>query len=140
MAIDLYARLGPDGIARLVDRLYHWMTVLPEAHASHLLHRADLSEVSRRLTAFLSGWLGGPDQYHRAAYGEPMMRRRHFAFPIGPAERDAWMAALSRALDEVAAADPELHAALHARFAAMAEHMRNQSHDGHPAGRCRQHA
>jgi cyd operon protein YbgT len=59
MAIDLYARLGPDGIARLVDRLYHWMTVLPEAHASHLLHRADLSEVSRRLTAFLSGWLGG---------------------------------------------------------------------------------
>lgn len=113
MAIDLYARLGPDGIARLVDRLYHWMTVLPEAHASHLLHRADLSEVSRRLTAFLSGWLGGPDQY-RAAYGEPMMRRRHFAFPIGPAERDAWMAALSRALDEVTAADPELHAALHA--------------------------
>jgi hemoglobin len=69
-----------------------------------------------------------------------MMRRRHFAFPIGPAERDAWMAALSRALDEVTAADPELHAALHARFAAMAEHMRNQSHDGHPAGRCRQHA
>ena len=139
MSADLYARLGDAGIEQLVDRLYHWMEHLPEAHEAHRLHGPDLGEVKRRLGAFLSGWLGGPDQY-RAAYGEPMMRRRHFAFPIGPAERDAWMAALSRALDEVAAADPSLRAALHARFAAMAEHMRNQSHDGRAAGGCRQHA
>ena len=139
MSADLYARLGDAGIEQLVDRLYHWMEHLPEAHEAHRLHGPDLGEVKRRLGAFLSGWLGGPEQY-RAAYGEPMMRRRHFAFPIGPAERDAWMAALSRALDEVVAADPELHAALHARFAAMAEHMRNQGHDGRPAGVCRQAA
>lgn len=39
---------APTAYRPVVDRLYHWMTVLPEAHASHLLHRADLSEVSRR--------------------------------------------------------------------------------------------
>ena len=125
MAIDLYARLGPDGIARLVDRLYHWMTTLPEAHASHLLHRADLSEVSRRLTAFLSGWLGGPDQYHRAAYGEPMMRRRHFAFPIGPAERDEWLLCFTRALEETVA-HPQLRTIILEPVTRLAHHMQNK--------------
>ena len=135
MSADLYARLGDAGIEQLVDRLYHWMEHLPEAHEAHRLHRPDLGEVKRRLGAFLSGWLGGPDRY-RPLYGEPMMRRRHFPFPIGPAERDAWMAALAEALAEVAGDDPDLHDALLMRFAAMAEHMRNRDHTGSPVGAC----
>ena len=58
MSADLYARLGDAGIEQLVDRLYHWMEHLPEAHEAHRLHGPDLGEVKRRLGAFLSGWLG----------------------------------------------------------------------------------
>jgi len=135
MRIDPYARLGEAGIQRLVDRLYHWMAVLPEAHAAYRLHGPDLDEVKRRLAAFLSGWLGGPERY-RAPYGEPMMRRRHLAFPVGPLERDAWMAALDQALDEVLGDDPELRGALRRQFASMAEHMRNRTAEGQATGGC----
>lgn len=135
MRIDPYARLGEAGIQRLVDRLYHWMAVLPEAHAAYRLHGPDLDEVKRRLAAFLSGWLGGPERY-RARYGEPMMRRRHLAFPVGPLERDAWMAALDQALDEVLGDDPELRGALRRQFASMAEHMRNRTAEGQATGGC----
>lgn len=130
-----YDQLGEAGIDRLVERIYHWMAELPEAEAAMRLHHPDMSEVKQRLAAFLSGWLGGPDRY-RPLYGEPMMRRRHFPFPIGPAERDAWMAALAEALAEVAGDDPDLHDALLMRFAAMAEHMRNRDHTGSPVGAC----
>lgn len=135
MRIDPYARLGEAGIQRLVDRLYHWMAVLPEAHAAYRLHGPDLDEVKRRLAAFLIGWLGGPERY-RARYGEPMMRRRHLAFPVGPLERDAWMAALDQALDEVLGDDPELRGALRRQFASMAEHMRNRTAEGQATGGC----
>ena len=135
MRIDLYTQLGEAGIQRLVDRLYHWMAVLPEAHAAYRLHGPDLDEVKRRLAAFLSGWLGGPERY-RDSYGEPMMRRRHLAFPVGPLERDAWMAALDQALNEVLEDDPELCGALRRQFASMAEHMRNRTADGQTTGGC----
>jgi|APMI01.1.fsa_nt_gi hemoglobin len=125
MPIDAYARLGDEGIERLVERIYHWMAELPEAGPAMRLHHPDMSEVKRRLTAFLSGWLGGPDRF-RPAYGEPFMRRRHMGFPIGNAERDAWMAAFRRALDEVVT-DPALHGQLLSQFLAMAEHLRNRA-------------
>ena len=58
----LYARLGGEpAIGRLVDRIYHWMQVLPEASDVLAMHHADLGEVKARLRAFLSGWLGGPN-------------------------------------------------------------------------------
>ena len=135
MNVSPYDQLGEAGIDRLVERIYHWMAELPEAEAAMRLHHPDMREVKQRLAAFLSGWLGGPDRY-RPLYGEPMMRRRHFPFPIGPAERDAWMAALAEALAEVAGDDPDLHDALLMRFAAMAEHMRNRDHTGSPVGAC----
>lgn len=124
----LYARLGDAGIERLVERLYHWMAVLPEAREVLAMHPADLGEVKARLRAFLSTWLGGPDRF-RPAYGEPFMRRRHFGVPIDSAARDGWMLCLRRALDEVVA-DPTLHAELLAAFAAMADHLRNRADPG----------
>ena len=129
-APDPYAYLGDAGIAQLVERIYHWMAVLPEAEAAMRLHHPDMSEVKQRLSAFLSGWLGGPDRF-RPLYGEPLMRRRHMAFPIDSAARDAWMAAFGRALDEVVG-DPNLKARLHARFQAMADHLRNRADSGAP--------
>lgn len=83
-----YAQLGPEGIARLVDALYDWMAVLPEAEDVMRMHPADMGEVKTRLRAFLGAWLGGPDEY-TPAYGEARMRMRHLPFAIGRKERDA---------------------------------------------------
>lgn len=133
----LYQRLGGEpGITRLVDRIYHWMQVLPQAADVLAMHHADLTEVKLRLRAFLSGWLGGPDQF-RPAYGEPHMRRRHFAFAIDSAARDAWMTCLCKAVDEVVD-EAQLAEELKAAFQAMADHLRNVSSaaDGQPLSTC----
>ena len=130
MNVSPYDQLGEAGIDRLVERIYHWMAELPEAEAAMRLHHPDMSEVKQRLAAFLSGWLGGPDRF-RPLYGEPFMRRRHMAFPIDSAARDAWMAAFRKALDEVVD-EPGLHAWLLARFQAMADHLRNRADSSAP--------
>jgi len=119
-----YARLGEDGIAALVDRLYVVMADLPQARSIWAMHPADMDEVKARLRGFLSGWLGGPDHY-TALYGEPRMRQRHRHFSIGSDERDAWMACLRIALNDTVD-DPALRDGLDRRFAAMADHLRNR--------------
>ena len=121
---------GIDGLRRLVDDFYRLMDERPEAAALRALHPADLSAARDKLACFLSGWLGGPDRF-RPLYGEPFMRRRHMAFPIDSAARDAWMAAFRKALDEVVD-EPGLHAWLLARFQAMADHLRNRADSSAP--------
>lgn len=134
-----YQRLGgAAGTNALVERIYHWMQVLPEATGVLAMHHADLGEVKARLRAFLSGWLGGPDLF-RPVYGEPRMRRRHFAFAIDDAARDAWMTCLRRAVDELVE-DTRFADELKADFRAMADHLRNtattdKAHSG-PARAC----
>jgi Truncated hemoglobins len=120
----LYSLLGEDGIARLVDRHYHWMQTLPEVRPVLAMHALPLDETKARLRAFLSGWLGGPDRY-RPRYGEPFMRRRHLPFPIDAAARDQWLLCMRHALADVIEQD-EARRQLEAAFAAMAEHMRNR--------------
>lgn len=109
------------------------MQVLPEASDVLAMHHADLGEVKARLRAFLSGWLGGPERF-RASYGEPRMRRRHFAFAIDNAARDGWMLCLRRAVDEEVE-DPQLGAELKAAFQAMADHLRNTASSRDPRPR-----
>lgn len=138
----LYARIGGDPvIAELVDRLYYWMVILPEAREVWAMHHSDLDDTKARLRAFLSTWFGGPDQYS-PAYGDPFMRRRHMPFAIGPAERDVWLLCLRRALADVVK-EPELRSLLDSLFSTMAEHMRNRDDSGAPlapscgcGGRC----
>lgn len=126
---SLYVRLGGAAtLDQLVGRLYVWMREMPEAAAVHAMHQMGLDQVETRLRAFLSAFFGGPDEY-RARYGEPMMRRRHLAFAIGPGERDAWLACMQRALDEVVA-DATLRKEAYAQIAAFAEHMRNREAAG----------
>jgi hemoglobin len=133
----LYQRLGEAGIARLVDRLYEWMAILPEAQDVMRMHPADMDEVRARLRAFLAAWFGGPDRY-TAAYGEPRMRMRHMPFAIGRSERDAWLACLYKALDDTVAA-PDLRAELHDAFTRMADHMRNRVERPEDAARMQCH-
>ncbi len=128
---NLYEQLGgAPAIETFVSRLYDVMADDPEAEYIWKWHPADLNEVKARLHAFLSGWLGGPDVYPQR-YGPPMMRRRHMAFPIGPRERDIWLACARRALMETVP-DEAARANLDMALTAMAEHMRNMDEMGRP--------
>ena len=95
-----YERLGGEQAVRgLVDRFYDLMNSLPEARQIRDLHPQDLAGSQEKLFKFLSGWLGGP-QLYIAEYGHPRLRARHMPFPIGEAERDAWLSCMEQALAE----------------------------------------
>jgi len=96
-----YERLGGEAAVRkLVDRFYDLMDSLPEAVKIRDLHPEDLTGSRDKLFKFLSGWLGGP-QLYVAEYGHPRLRARHLPFPIGEAERDAWLKCMEQALAEM---------------------------------------
>ncbi|MHB0990822.1 MAG: group II truncated hemoglobin [Burkholderiales bacterium] len=114
---------GADGIKQLVARFYALMDEIPEARTIRALHPSDLTQSRARLFMFLSGWLGGP-QLYAERYGHPRLRQKHQPFPIGEAERDAWMLCMTRALDEQAIAPP-LRERLAQAFFKTADFLRN---------------
>lgn len=56
--------------------------------------------------------------------GHPRLRMRHAPFRVGPAERDAWMLCMRKALAEQVPG-PALRARIEQAFAGMADHMVN---------------
>ena len=127
------SRLG--GVAvieQLVERFYALMDNLPEAAGIRAMHGPDLAPVKAVLVRFLTEWTGGPQAYS-AERGHPRLRRKHLPFAIGAAERDAWMACMTGALDGLVA-DPELKDQLTRAFFKTADFIRNDkgsSHDHH---------
>jgi len=120
-----YERIGGEEKVRaLINRFYDLMDELPEAYGIRKLHAKDLQGARDKLFKFLTGWMGGP-QLYVALYGHPMLRRRHFPFPIGDAERDQWMLCMNQALGDVVE-DAALRQELSAAFAKVADHMRNR--------------
>jgi len=114
---------GEQGIQKLVNRFYELMDELPHAREIRAMHPADLSHARERLFMFLSGWLGGPPLYEER-FGHPRLRQKHISFPIGEAERDAWMLCMTLALDEVIE-EPELRTQLTQSFFKTADFLRN---------------
>lgn len=90
---------GISGITALVERFYAVMDVLPQAREIRYLHPDDLTTSKDKLARFLCGWLGGPRRYHEV-YGPISIPGVHARFPIGAAERDAWLECMRRAIDE----------------------------------------
>jgi len=88
---------GEVGIRRLVDRFYDLMDSRPDASTIRRMHPRDLEGSRDKLARFLCGWLGGPARYSEK-YGPIKLPRAHARFPIGAAERDAWLACMSEAL------------------------------------------
>lgn len=120
-----YQRIGGEtAIRHLVDRFYVLMNELPKARIIRALHADDLALAKERLFMFLSGWLGGPPLYAER-FGPPRLGQRHQAFPIGVAERDAWMLCMTRALDEVVT-DVALRTQLTQSFFKTADFLRNR--------------
>ena len=109
-AVTAYELMGgQDTVDALVERFYDLMDSLPEAAVVRAMHGPDLAAIRLVLKKYLGEWLGGPKRY-TSERGHPMLRARHLPFPIGNAERDAWLACMNRALDEtVSHADVREH-------------------------------
>ncbi len=86
-----------EGITKLVDEFYANMDTLPEAETIRKMHPPNLTESRRKLTYFLSGWLGGPRLFQQH-YGPISIPGAHMRFPIGYEERDAWLLCMQRAI------------------------------------------
>ncbi len=116
---------GEAGVYALVGRFYDLMDSLPEFAALRALHPASLDNSRQRLFWFLCGWMGGPNHYVRNV-GEPMLRARHLAVPIGVAQRDQWLDCMQRAMVGVGV-DAALQVRLAQSFAGTADWMRNRA-------------
>jgi len=89
---------GLVGITSLVDAFYFNMDTFSEAEKIRKMHPQDLTESRRKLTYFLSGWLGGPRLYSEH-YGTINIPHYHKRLAIGGVERDAWLLCMQKAID-----------------------------------------
>ncbi len=115
---------GQPTIDRLVDRFYDIMDSSPGAKTIRAMHGKNLGPMRLIFKRYLGEWLGGPKLYS-AERGHPRLRMRHFPFPIGEAERDAWLDCMRGALVDTVE-DASLRDGLFRAFANLADHMRNQ--------------
>lgn len=124
----LYDMLGGrEPVMAIAARFYDVMEIEePALAALHpLTPEGKITQESRdRFALFLVGWLGGPQDY-MAQHGHPRLRMRHMRVPVDIAMRDAWLRCMTRALDE-AGFEGEARAYLDARFAQVADFMRNR--------------
>lgn len=95
---------GEQGLRVLVDRFYDVMEALPEATTIRAMHPDDLTLSRDKLTAFLTGWLGGPKRYSER-WGPIRIPPAHAHLSIGAAERDAWLDCMRRAIDSMPVSD-----------------------------------
>ncbi|WP_198265991.1 group II truncated hemoglobin [sulfur-oxidizing endosymbiont of Gigantopelta aegis] len=89
------------GITNLVDDFYHNMDSFSESQKIRNMHPQDLAESRKKLTYFLSGWLGGPNLYNEH-YGSINIPQVHRHFPIGVEESEAWLLCMQKAIDKQA--------------------------------------
>jgi hemoglobin len=102
--ISLSAMGGEAGVKKLVDYFYDAMEHTPGASQIRKLHPKDLGLSREKLTAFLTGWLGGPPRYNER-WGVIHIPAFHAHLPIRPAERDAWLECMRQAINQMELAD-----------------------------------
>ena len=94
---------GEETFRRLTQRFYAEVQADPQLRAVY--PSRDLGPAEEHLRLFLIQYWGGPATYNERR-GHPRLRMRHVHFAIGETERDAWLAHMRTALDELAL-DPE---------------------------------
>lgn len=131
--LSMFERIGGAvAIDRLVEAFYKRMDSLPEAETIRAMHAPDLGPVKNVLKRYLSEWTGGPKLYSTEK-GHPRLRQRHMGFPIGNAERDAWLLCMRGSLEETIA-DAGARQEIDAALAKLADWMRNHAGNPHDAG------
>jgi hemoglobin len=119
---SLYERVGGDAyFVALVDRFYDRVEDDPVLRP---LYPPNLEPGKANLAGFLAQYWGGPPNYS-ARRGHPRLRMRHFRFPIGARERDAWVSHMVEAVRESPASAVDA-AALTAYFDGAATMLINQ--------------
>ena len=115
---------GEAAVRKLVTRFYDLMDTDPDHFGIRKLHPPTLDGSREKLFKFLMGWLGGPPLYEQE-FGHPKLRARHLPYAIGIAERDQWMACMTRAMADVGV-DEALRKRLVQSFFQTADWMRNK--------------
>ena len=121
----LYQLIG--GAARLrmmVDRFYDVMELEGEFGGIRSLHPPSTDGSRDKLYWFLTGWMGGPDEYIER-YGHPRLRARHLPYAIGSSERDQWLRAMALAMQDIGI-EESLQLRLMESFYQTADWMRNK--------------
>lgn len=124
-SITPYAMIGGEaGLRRIVRSFYDIMDSDPAAAGIRAMHKADLEPIREKLFEFLSGWLGGPPLYHQRTDSKCIVAA-HSAYAIGPAERDQWLACMTKALEAVGL-PVEVRTYLDKQFFRFADFLRNR--------------
>jgi len=89
---------GHEVFAGIVARFYQ--AVATDPVLLPLYPEADLGPAEVRLRMFLEQYWGGPRTYQDLR-GHPRLRMRHAPFRVGPAERDAWLTHMRRAVESL---------------------------------------
>jgi hemoglobin len=118
-----YEILGDDGIKQLASAFYDVMDELPQAAEVRAMHAESLDQIKRMLSAYLTGWMGGPPVY-LALKGTVCLTDPHEHYRIGPKERDQWLLCMEQALERIEATD-ELKTMLKNPLYQIAETVRN---------------
>lgn len=124
MADTPYEILGQEGVKALAEAFYDVMDELTAAADVRAMHAANLDEIKRMLTAYLTGWMGGPPVY-QALKGTVCLTDPHAPYAIGPKERDQWLLCMDHALERIDATD-ELKEMLKMPMFRIADTVRNQ--------------
>lgn len=136
VTISMFERVGGAVVVdRLVEVFYQRMDALPEARTIRAMHAPDLAPTKQVLKRYLCEWMGGPKLYS-VEKGHPRLRQRHMGFPIGEAERDAWLLCMRCALEDTIK-DIEARQEIYAALAKLADWMRNRAGNPHDAGAAR---
>lgn len=117
---------GQEPVMRLAARFYEVMERDEPALAA--IHAQDpqggiSQEVKDRFALFLVGWLGGPQDYAER-YGHPRLRMRHAHVAIDSAMRDAWLRAMTTAMNDCDV-QGAVRVFLNTRLADLADFLRN---------------
>jgi hemoglobin len=103
---DVFARLGEQGIARVVAAFY--ARVPQDDVLGAMYPPEDLAGAEERLRDFLIYRFGGPQRYLEQR-GHPRLRARHGRFAIDARARDRWMQLMTEAMaDAGVPADVEI--------------------------------
>lgn len=119
---SIYESLGEDKIKTLVKHFYQEISKTPEL--LQLYKVKDLAGAEERLFLFLVYVFGGPPTYLEKR-GHPMLRRRHFQWPIDSKMRNLWMECMLKALDQIPM-KTEVRESILEYFVKAANHMVNK--------------